>query len=170
MAGAKTYTIKRGDHYCTPFPWPHFICGHRWRKSIIVKFNSSARYSIGADQNDVNKLFGLSYGFHHTDSDRIGWRYAIDRDCIELVIYSYSCGKRLATKHLCYINLGVCCRLEIDAFDYGGRREVTYRCDGKTVREEHNCSWHFFNYTLGLYFGGNVAAPHDITVEISDVS
>ena len=165
----KSMSIKRGRHYATPFPWPKFICDDTYEKKMTVIFGPSTRYYIGSDQNDINKLFGISYGMHHTDSDRIGWRYVIEKDCIELLTYSYVGGVR-TSKHLDYVRIGDEVEVSLKSCDFGRRRTIEIKAGNKTYRDELPCEWHFFNYTLGLYFGGNVAAPHDIIIEISDVS
>ena len=76
-------------HYCLPytFPWMWFRKRDSMNITMDVKFDDSIVYDLGEDQMDVNKLLGFAYGFHHINSDRIGFRYNIDMKKVELVYY-----------------------------------------------------------------------------------
>jgi hypothetical protein len=134
-----------------------------FEQSAIYKFDDE-------DQHDVNKLFGFSIGHHHKNSYRFGWRPSADLTKIEIVGYEYRNGIRVPTIPIC----------EIDPFrwysfsmhydpEYG---ELDYIvCDQSGLRECSGVSSKFefknhflLGYTLGLYFGGNKKAPHDITI------
>ena len=94
-----TLTIKQGNHYCTPFPIPSL---GRLEMEQYISFDESCKYDLKSkDQADINKLYGLSYGNHYYNSDRIGWRYLVDEDVFELLTYSYVNGVRIP-----YISLG----------------------------------------------------------------
>lgn len=159
--------IKRHHHYGTPFPFPHFtFFKHHHDISCNVSFDDTVRYNIGSDQSDINKLTGISYGMHHRDSDRIGWRYLIDRDMVEIVGYSYENGTRVAATHLWYAHIGEELTVSISSDYKDNKRTVWYTCNTNTVSKTYDTHSHFFNYTLGLYFGGDCTAPHDINVNV----
>src|SRR5690606_12621081 len=73
----------------------------------IVKFDESCRYNLPLpDHLDTNKLVGIGYLWHHhKDSARFGWRYNMERDCIELLAYCYVGGERVI-RHIAYVNIG----------------------------------------------------------------
>lgn len=168
------HKIFKWCHYGFPFPFPKlFFNKKEYYKEVDVKFNWSAIYNIGEkDQMDVNKLFGISYGLHHSNSDRIGWRNMNFDDVaynkIELVMYSYVDGKRKPARHLCWLNPEEVANIKF---------KVTYCDDSRVVWVSINDECRYSNilsckgklkwlwYTLGLYFGGNHRAPHTITIE-----
>lgn len=166
--------IKKYRHYGTPFPFPHFFgCKtNRFFDSKSIQFDDTIKYNIGEDQLDVNKLFGFSYGLHHVDSDRIGFRYIIETNNVELVLYSYEKGTRLKTHSLCKVEIGE--KVSISLYvglNEDGKREGRVKIVSETrgvivdetfIREVKN-PW--IKYTLGLYFGGNRRAPHTINIE-----
>lgn len=90
------YTIKAGNHYdsrlFSSFP-------HIGQTSIerVVEFLLSCRYELPEyHREDVNKLFGLSFGFFalHQNSARFGWRWSRSEECFELLAYCYVDGER----------------------------------------------------------------------------
>ena len=87
--------IYRGMHYSLSFlNFKPVINKKHYYFRYNVKFYPSCRYNIGEDQSDINKLFGLSFGFHHNQSERIGWRYDRITDKIELLLYTYHIPKK----------------------------------------------------------------------------
>lgn len=161
--------IKKGRHYCTPFPFPLFYIGkNNFHIISKVKFNSDCAYDIGKDQSDINKLIGISYGFHHNQSDRIGWRYLPIKNKIELLVYSYISG--VVTKFpISTIDFDKIYDIEIkiNIHKKENRRNVVVYLDNKEIFNttfKHNST--FWGYTLGLYFGGNCVAPHTMHIEV----
>lgn len=189
----RVYKIFKGCHY--PFPIDLGGCFlNRFTKDRayfiqgLYTFDSSARYDIGAeDQSDVNKLVGLSFGLHHNNSIRIGWRY---RDgFIELVYYAYRNGKRYRTKddvigryelpengsvsiYISGIYNSFFYSPDIEQFVVSASRFRIDELTSELIEDEKNFksfdypfpgnSW---SYGLGLYFGGNKTAPHTIKVK-----
>lgn len=178
--------IFKGCHYGFPFPFPkclkHFesiksrITGNPiYYDEHIVEFDDSIIYKLpDEDQMDVNKLFGFSYGLHHINSDRIGFRYIPDKG-VEIVLYSYCNGKRERTKHIAYMEIGhkYSISLSVDLMDK--QRQVTPIVEKIGNESPINLnSYYIFDggkslktkirYTLGIYFGGNRRAPHTITI------
>ena len=154
-----TITIKRGTH--SPFRIPCVTTDPEVR--YRVAFLDSCRYSIGADQGDINKLFGLGYlPHHHNNSVRFGWRYDLNVDMVEVFAYWYDQGERGwqsmffaaigQVDHYAIRKLGDCHVLEA--------RHNTFRVPvrPKTV-----------GYLLRPYFGGNIRAPHDIHIQMQRV-
>lgn len=179
--------IFKGCHYGFPFPFPK--CLNRFVQEIqtsenpkqiyfdehIVEFDDSIIYELpGDDQMDVNKLFGFSYGWHHTNSDRIGFRYIPDKG-VEIVLYSYCNGKRESTKHIAYIKTGEKYSISLSVDLEDNVRRVIPIVHNRGSNDEFEFNTFYINdggkslktkirYTLGIYFGGNRRAPHTITI------
>lgn len=95
--GFDEYSINKGDHYSTrnesPFKWKFGIAPKTLRFEAI--FGIGCNYEDNND-GDVNKLYGISYGFdNHYRSVRIGWKYNTNLKIIELYSYAYSKGIRV---------------------------------------------------------------------------
>ena len=159
------YTILKGWHFALP-PFPIIF----WRKNVYewtVLFNNSCAYDIEVDQEDINKLCGISFGGVHNNSARFGWRYNKHENKIELLAYCYENGIRLNTidneKSLGFLELNkqydirLIVGLRAYFFCIKGYPEVLQLKENKNGR-------------LGFYsrpfFGGNKPAPHSITIKL----
>lgn len=158
--------IKKNRHY--PF-LPIFL--PKWvnknmntiRKGKFMFTNSCMYKFEGADQHDVNKLFGFSIGFHHKNSFRFGWRPIIHENKIEIVGYEYHDGIRQPTMPICRVYLNKWYDCEII---YNPLIQRTYYIFNKEIMfNDFKIKKRFgLGYTLGIYFGGNRKAPHDIII------
>lgn len=161
--------IYKGMHYCLNFLnfKPYFGLNGVKKLEYKVMFTSSCRYSLGIDQSDINKLFGISYGFHHNQSDRIGWRYIAEIDKIELLLYSYVKGLR-RTKSLGLYDINKEISIKLESIVYKGNyRTINVIINNEVIGRDifpHN--YKNFGYTLGAYFGGNRKAPHTMKIKI----
>lgn len=157
------YIIKKGKHRA----WPPLL-GLWFNKTMIRKkvvFDFSAKYDNGSD--DTNKLFGVGYFWHHhKDSARFGWRCDGNRFIISA--YCYVNGARVI-KELCSLvaNRTYVMELKVLSDKYhfkvsdAEQPAITYSEDN--ITRYHQKKW---SYPLGLYFGGDMKAPHDIIVKI----
>lgn len=157
-----------------------------------VTFDKSCRYEL-PDYNslDVNKLFGLSFGWGayknvggpgyippvHWNSARFGWRWSRSQQCIELLAYCYVNGKRNWDEQMRFpvvtqVQLGeqVECMIQLVEGTLGPQYGFsTYKVNSPitgsawigTVEQPH------YGFTCGLYFGGSQPASHDIHVTIN---
>lgn len=161
VAGFKKYLIKKGEH-SSGFRIAPFY-GNKIVKYEAI-FTRSCLYEIdGPDRFDINKLFGISYGLHHKNSARFGWR--ANGDSIEISAYCYKSGDRII-KTIRDVAVG-----KPYVFTMRGTKEfyeLTVESEGaiigyakiskpKTIQ---------FGYRLFPYFGGNVPAPHNIRILI----
>lgn len=158
-----------------PFPYFDFFIpvlinrNKEYSVTRYFKFTESAIYFIeDEDQYDVNKLFGFSFGWHHRDSVRFGWRPNKTLDKIEIVGYEYIDKLRVPTIPICDVDLnkwykyelkykaGVDCQIEYDVTNgithYGTIHPIK-------LKKKWN-----LGYKLFLYFGGNKKAPRDIVI------
>lgn len=162
------FTIPKGKHRAKPLYWLRWFPLLIGRKSITrkVQFDFSAKYDIGADQADVNKLFGVSFGRVHRNSARFGWTY--DKEINRFVLFAYIYNNGVREFHsLCSVVANHYYECKIDWQDdryyfvvknYPG--EVITRGE---FEKAHNKTWGFL---LGLFFGGNRVATHNITVHL----
>ena len=161
------YRLDKGKFYPRGL---HFGITTANRLKFEAKFDSSCVYDHGTvDNYDVNKLFGFSTDwYHHWNSARIGWR-CIDNKSIEIMAYVYDRKKRLEPQVIGTIlpEETVRCSITKRPSDFhftmeqnGGVKSV--------VIPTHTYNWKF-KYLLFPYFGGNMAAPHDMTLELNRV-
>ena len=132
----KKYTIKKGDHYSGHRFKPFF---RKRKQTVEVLFNESCKYH-GTEQ--VNKLFGFGSMFVHKNSHRIGWRFNLASDSIELFTYKYV--KKVRTiEHLRFV-------------DINKKETIELKSD-----KAYYLGAHYFPY-----FGGTVTATHDVVISI----
>lgn len=150
-------TIKKGTHKPFRIPMPVVFPATIGYK---VNFTESCRYDIGEDQSDINKLFGIGYfPTHHSKSVRIGWNYNRLSDKINLWAYWYDNGKR-RMEFLSAVPMMKIHYLRITQFEDYHVIQIPGIMFDVLVRPQT------FGYTLGLYFGGNQKAPHDMRVDM----
>lgn len=164
------YTIKEGKHYPTPTQAQKlFIAPKLITLNYKVSFCYNCRYTLPSnDMYDINKLFGVSFGHHHQNSERFGWRYSPDYHLIELFKYSYIDGVR-CVDFIRYLHFNQIYNLTL---------KITVRTNEVNVHYQINDSYFNYqrpkpkklfsrlSYTLGLYFGGNRTAPHNMNINL----
>ncbi len=167
--------IKKGNHYPFPFYFGLPIWVKKNKPTSLARsfsFTESCLYDLkDEDQHDVNKLFGFSVGWHHKTSFRFGWRPNLEARTIEIVGYEYHDKIRKPTTHICNIELG---KETYFLLSYHPKGKIEYAVYQKnTISNETTAiirntvnikrKWGL-GYTLGVYFGGNETAPHDIII------
>lgn len=161
----RQFIIKKDEHYATPRLAETLQSGSLKFKAT---FNSSAIYDLGdpALQSNKNKLMGFSdcNSLHHENSARFAWQWFNGR----LEIYAY-----------CYVN-GT--RIEEFAGVVGTDEENLYEIELTdtsyifylnnikvvSIARGNVCDKGIY-YKLYPYFGGSVAAPHDVRIAIEMV-
>lgn len=165
-----TFRIPSGKHRARPFRF-----GIWWNKIIYtwhVQFTESCRYDLGNnDQLDTNKLCGIGFlPGHHKESARFGWRYDTASGLIEVLAYCYIKGQRVI-EHIAFCEIGKNYRLEL--FSLVRSYHLTC-CDLEThkpiyVVDINHGHKKKLSYRLGVFFGGNQKAPHEIKIELKKV-
>jgi hypothetical protein len=164
--------ILKNKHY--PFPY-FFLALPVWTGKFkeIEKnfmFTESCLYDLqNNDQFDVNKLFGFSIGLHHNISFRFGWRALPNEKKIEILTDEYHDGIRQEQKSIGKINIDVWYKFQLIYYwDNVNEKTIYYLYN---PYESYGITNNFsikkksgLGYTLGLYFGGNKKAPHDIII------
>lgn len=154
------YFIKKGNHRSGYYFRPHFNVKYI---KYQVLFKQNCIYQFGdIDDFDINKLFGLSFGMHHTNSVRFGWN--TDSGEIGIHNYCYISGKRVMSK-IASIPTETSFVFEIFIYDSYYELKIT-DMDGKLigwseVAKPKTTKW---GYHLFPYFGGNKCAPHNIDI------
>ncbi len=174
-----TYLIPRGNHYSlnedtfTSLPFKLKLSKHSIRfEAIFVTGCDYDDSKMGNDKSDINKLYGISYGFDpHYRSVRIGWRYNSNLKVIGVYVYSYVKGKRKTT-WLLDVKLFEAVELAILKDDKHNTVYVQAKIkdQGYTVEkaiEGIDKSW--INFRLWPYFGGDQTAPNDMRIMIKDI-
>jgi predicted transcriptional regulator len=163
--GFKNYFIKKGNHR-SGFFLNLYLKMFKTKHQVI--FSQNCIYKFGdVDDLDINKLFGISFGFHHKNSMRFGWN--VDGDKIAIHYYYYKLGKRFMNK-MVSIPVETVHTFEITVYDAYYELKVS-DTNGKTIGwanivKPKTVKW---GYRLFPYFGGNRVAPHDVTIKMKRI-
>jgi hypothetical protein len=126
-----------------------------------VTFTESCRYDIGAEQADVNKLFGIGYlPHHHRNSVRFGWRYQHAGGMVEVLAYWYHEGSRM------FIPMGLVSIGTPHVYVMRRHENMHQLYLDKTLLEIPVPAPRY-GFLLRPYFGGNMTAPHDIEIKFA---
>lgn len=159
------YHVKAGKHRFSPVKWG--IVFFKKKLSAKVRFDYDCKYDIGNNQTDINKLFGVGwFPHHHINSARWGWRWSPEKEKIELFAYIYSKRKRIS-EHVDDVAVGQTVFLSIIIHEnkYTFILEKKNRAPIAKIIEANVKS---FGYKLGAYFGGNIPAPHKMSILIEN--
>lgn len=161
--------IKAGTHYARPLQLFKKLLGIRFCREreieCAVRFFTNCKYNIGIDQSDINKLFGYSFGLHHKNSLRVGWRYVTKKDMIEIVTYIYVKGERIQEKHIAWCNFGRYYYITLgNTLNCAYFKVSTCFRDCSLITTNFSIARRMLSYPLSLYFGGNCVAPHDMNI------
>ena len=166
----KWYRIKEGNHYS--FHWPKLYFGNKTEFDIDITLGVGCRYQFyGSDSSDINKLFGVSFGYHHKNSIRIGWNHHTDgRFC--LFYYAYNKGIRVdrvigyCSQHE-RVNIKIKLNFNKDLVEITSKNFISITSIPIVTRQ---VSFKFPKFKIGYYlfpyFGGNCKAPHDMNIGI----
>lgn len=154
------YKLYKGHHFCL-----HPIKFHYNKPSLefMVNFNDDCKY----ENNDgsINKLFGISWGYHMNNSFRIGWNILND----QLHIYGFAHeneGKITSSLGIIPFNKDILIKIDFrrnleiivvkwtyDWVQYSDHMDYTYP-DIK------------FGYYLWPFFGGKKSCPHNMHIKL----
>lgn len=161
----KKYTIPKGEHSSD-----HPIKLYTGKSSFnfSVNFDESCRYDLGTiDQLDINKLAGISFGYHQTNSIRIGWAYNVINQNIDLYSYCYLNGNRL-TDTIGSCSIGVDTSIKLNLNFKANTFNITL--NGGTNHEFiYKYPFLKLGYYLYPYFGGNNPAPHEMVIYLDGI-
>lgn len=165
------FTFKQGKHRARPpywlVWWPLLYNITELKRQI--RFGFSAKYILfDGDQEDVNKLFGLSFGNIHRNSARFGWTYSPGTNKFFLYAYCYLNGERIFSKLCeCVAHRDYNCSIIVTNENYIFM--VMQADNGHMLATEHISKGHRkkFSWLLGPYFGGNQPSPSLMKIKLS---
>ena len=166
------FTIAKGKHSALIEFCPHFGITEMERTVI---FSDSCLYVDKSGENDWNKVFGFSYGNHHKNSIRVGWRCSKPNK-LSLGLYYYINGKRnhFAVKEI-KTNTPYTVKLKVTQSDisiavskFNEPTQIIYakyKVEPKfgTMFTKLTPKWGYYLYP---YFGGQEKAPYDMKIRI----
>lgn len=80
------YNISKEDSYTRDRPLVPKLHYKKEYLDLKFEFNDSVRQVV----NQINKLYGISWIYHHLYSHRIGWMYNPSTDLIDIYHYYYN--------------------------------------------------------------------------------
>ena len=144
-----------------------------------VTFQSSCRYVLGnSNQYNCNKLMGFfDSPAGEVRSARWGWRWSLEKDCIEIAPFIHHAGTFVLPPVSQWIpiplNTPIRVKVKLDrsndqyiftCINGGDVTTFTVSVTGPLANTYSGaCRWDL------LYFGGSQAAPHDVTIEFDNV-
>ena len=162
----KPYVIKKGKHYSKlkkGIRFPKFNFGKQsFRIEVVFMPECSHLPFNDEDDYDINKLYGFSWGMHHTNSYRIGWR-SDGKGGIILSNYYYVDGKR-KYEDICTVPTNRNVTIDFEK----GHVCVNTLQDRWTSKVALNMrtGWGYYLYP---YFGGNKTAPDTMEILLKEV-
>jgi hypothetical protein len=153
--------------------WPFYYNVKVIEREFLFDFSWDYQFTgdAASDQEDRNKLFGISYFLDpHKESARQGCRFDPKTRSMIMSVYCYVLGQR-RIDDFCNVQLNrkYIGRLVIEKNYYQFlifQKEGMVKLGSFSIPKWHNRK---FGYKLGLYFGGNQVAPHDIKTQIKKV-
>lgn len=143
------YKINKGSHYSGFRFKPMF-----YFKNKIIKGSFNFKTSPFISGDHINKLFGISFGMHHTNSFRFG--QVANMNGIDIYLYYYVNGKRY-TKKIQNVQYNKTNYFQIEINKNKIIVNNVYVIDIPTTQQ---------GYMLYPYYGGIPKSPKDINIEI----
>lgn len=156
------YTILKNCHYSIHLP--KIYLGKRTEFDVNFSLDKDCAYTFNdVDQDDVDKLFGVCFGWNdHKNSVRIGWRYK--DGAFKLFSYSYNDSKRsIFLLHDFPADTTVYMKM---IFDFKNNQVLFIREGYITFKLNYDFPKCKIGYYLYPYFGGNKKAPHKMNVSL----
>lgn len=118
------------------------------------------------DDYDINKIYGISYGHHHTNSLRIGWVPDFNStSTIKLYGYWYQ-NKIRNFQYLCDVLTDFEYDIKINVYE---NNTYIYVNDNKLIIDFHLPDKFLCGYYLYPYFGGNNKSPNNMMINIKKI-
>jgi hypothetical protein len=155
------FTIRKGTHSGVLEMCPHYGITTMERKLVLGK---NCLYEDTSGEGDWNKAFGFSYGRHHKNSFRIGWR--CKEGHLETCLYYYEGGIRRT------IPLRIVRPNTVNTFRIDYYAETVVVKHGNPIRGYSYTKVSVTNvkvrpgYYLYPYFGGQAKAPYKMKLRI----
>lgn len=172
------YTIKKGKHFAKPKRIKLHFGITSLKKKIVFKTNCFYKFN-NVEDADINKVFGFTTDIFGRNSVRIGWKIydALNGiKSIRLYGYTHINGKKSENPDFdsyqigkfYSVNIPIECTIHIDGENaYFSATQEGYKGENHIVKIPFpKKSW--FGYYQRPYFGGNMVAPHNMSIELFD--
>jgi hypothetical protein len=161
----RRFITYKGDHYS----WPKLLESLQSQKLVFdARFNETAKYDFGAlaVQSDKNKLMGFCdcNSLPHENSARFAWQWFNNQ--LEIYAYCYVKGER-QEKYVGVVDINTYNHFEVEFTS----DQYIFRLNAQpavTMKRGSACSVGSYS-KLWPYFGGHVAAPHDVIIDIRSI-
>lgn len=165
------YTIKQGKHYSS-FSLQRLWIGYNTRElQFRSSFVNDPSYKFGnEDDDDVNKLYGLSFGLDpHKFSYRIGWN-STGPNSVGYYHYYYVNGKRFVKP---IISLPSYAQVKFKICPLRDENLIQLWYSIGNIIQVTDVDFSFINsskwsHKLFPYFGGNNSAPKEFKIDIAE--
>ena len=158
----RQFMIRKGGHYASP------TLSETMQSEKLVfeaRFNESAIYDFNdlSIQSDKNKLMGFCdcNSLPHENSARFAWQWFNNR--LEIFAYCYMNGNR-QEQFIGAVQLNQFNHFELEP----NGNEYIFRLNNQppvAMQRGSSCNTGIY-FKLWPYFGGHVAAPHDVVIDI----
>ena len=162
------FTHKIGTHRARPLYWLKWWPLVKTPVAITryLTFNSTCKYMLPKeDQDDVNKLFGVSFGRVHMNSARFGWKYVPETNRFHLYGYYYRNGVR-DFQFICECQAYR--KYQLSFIASSGYFVFVVSTPGQPMRtlKVDRYDKRKWGWRLGPFFGGNRPAPQTIEIKL----
>jgi hypothetical protein len=155
---ATLFTIPAGGHFAKRLHLS-LLLGNTYI-AFKAKFYENCIYEPMRVPEQINKLYGMSYGLHHRCSARIGWRS--DGRRIEILSYLYS-----APRIRVFESMGFIDAEQWHTFTIRRDHKMVYLTMDRQQPRAYALKAPFpIGYRLFPYFGGEYPAPHTMSIEV----
>lgn len=179
MSEFKDFIIHKGKHYggylinllgfkFPLHPFPYFY-DKKFKQKVSIIFKDASYVIEDDDKYDINKLFGLGFGWnHHDNSVRFGWLWNDVKKYVEVYYYWYDEKIRQYERVQYSFYEGIEYKFEIVLNDNNWAMMNIYDFRDKVIGSKiiRNIDVKKFGAHLYPYFGGNKTAPKDIVISI----
>ena len=166
------YTIYKDSHFSSEHPAIPKLHYKLDYLNIRFSFDPSTKYRSNAPVNqlDINKLYGITWGYVHHNSFRIGWNYNPEANMIDIWAYYYNTTNNKKGHQEVYLTSVQPNNTEKEfritfgyktntIFIYTGTRLVTIPYKYPTIK---------LGYYLYPYFGGDETAPNTMSLNVTE--
>jgi hypothetical protein len=159
----RTFVMKKGEHYSTP----RLVQSLQSNTLLFeARFNESAIYKFSEEgfQDSKNKLLGFAdcNSQHHDNSARFGWQWFNEQ--LEIYAYCYVNGERKEA-FVGVVDLNEVNRYRISIKDDAYIFQLNDN-EPITIERGSTCNTGVY-YLLWPYFGGQLPAPHDVSIDLN---
>jgi len=162
------FTISGGCHYSTKYLKPYLF---KDKIEFAFKFSNNCGYFFG-NENDLilNTIFGISFGHQHKNSIRLGWKWSVQEQCIEIYPYAYINGKYIQELNKCLSKIKpnelTYCTIEINSNNFNISIVTLNSANSTKITKPKLIK---IGYYLFPYFGGKLPAPHDMDIYLMHI-